>query len=351
MSSSKQCNPLVCRLTVAVAVAALLCAFAPLVVAQGDAISIHVTPAKRSTYSYSNIRYHILPANTVAGQAALAGRRFGSALPPSRLRVAPTTVPAPGFYPDDLVNFGGPVVTNLQSHAVYLNTSYCGTVATCWGNPEKFLSDLGLSTFIHITDQYTGTAGTYSNGTHVNAAFTMYTNMIDESDLFAVVHDSAVKLGTPSGYGHEYHVFLPPGIDTCFDETSICYSPDNPSAFYFCAYHGSLDFSDIGHVLFSVEPSQDVPGCQAAPPNPNSELIDSTNSVLSHELIETITDPDIDAWIANNSLIAAGAEIGDLCEPVGNSSGQFLDSTLVLHGHKYELQLEYSNLYHACSPK
>jgi len=145
--------------------------------------------------------------------------------------------------------------------------------------------------------------------------------------LIAVVHDSAVALGvTSGGYNHEFHVFLPAGIDTCFPGDTVCYSPDNPTTFAFCAYHGSVVFSDIGHVMFSVEPYQNVPGCQAAPPNPNGMLADSTNSVLSHETIETITDPDGDAWIADNSLIAAGAEIGDLCEPTGNDNAQFLDS-------------------------
>lgn len=110
-------------------------------------------------------------------------------------------------------------------------------------------------------------------------------------------------------------------------------------------------FSDIGHVLFSVEPYQNVPGCQAAPPDPNGILQDSTDSVLAHELIETITDPDIDAWISDSSLITSGAEIGDLCEPTGNSNAQFLDSIVWLDGIKYEIQLMYSNHYHACSPQ
>jgi hypothetical protein len=145
-------------------------------------------------------------------------------------------------------------------------------------------------------------------------------------------------------------VFLPKGVDTCFDQTSICYSPDNPSTFFFCAYHGSVSFNDIGHVLFSVEPYQNVAGCQVAPPNPNGILSDSTDSTLSHELIEAITDPDPGSgWVANSSLLESGAEIGDICEPVGNAKFQFLDPVLSLNGHKYEIQLEYSNKYHACA--
>jgi hypothetical protein len=123
----------------------------------------------------------------------------------------------------------------------------------------------------------------------------------------------------------------------------LCYSPDNPANFPFCAYHGSVDFTDIGHVLYTIEPFQDVPGCAVAQPSPNGSLIDSTGSTLSHELMETIADPDGTAWISQSfSLAAFGQEIGDLCiNPFGN------EPTTVLDGTPYEIQLEYSNKFHA----
>ena len=80
------------------------------------------------------------------------------------------------------------------------------------------------------------------------------------------------------------------------------YSPDNPATFAFCAFHASVNFSDVGHVLFTVEPFQNVPGCAVGKPSPNGVLVDSTASVLSHQLIETITDPDGDAWWITNDL-------------------------------------------------
>jgi hypothetical protein len=161
-------------------------------------------------------------------------------------------VPAPGFYGEDLVYFGGKVLKSTIAHAVYVNMSSCGTIATCWGNPERFLSDLSNSHFIHLTDQYLGTTANnrYSVGKAVQATVPLFiSNVVSQADIFAVVHAAAKVHGT--GYGHIYHVFLPKGEDTCFDLTNICYSPDNLPSFFFCAYHGSLDFNDIGHVLIS----------------------------------------------------------------------------------------------------
>ena len=57
-------------------------------------------------------------------------------------------------FPGDVSYGGGAVVTYAQSHAIYMNpvNGNC-TIATCWGDPEGFLSDLGNSDFIHLTDQ------------------------------------------------------------------------------------------------------------------------------------------------------------------------------------------------------
>jgi hypothetical protein len=158
----------------------------------------------------------------------------------------------------------------------------------------------------------------------------------------------AVAKVTGTGYGHIYHIFLPKGVDTCFDLSNVCYSPDNPSSFFFCAYHGSVTFSDIGHVVYTVEPFQNVGGCRVSTPAPNGQLADSTNSVLSHELFEAITDPDLNAWFNQTSLDLAGFEIGDECQPLSNSTGA-LDPTFLINGKKYEVQTEYSNHYHACA--
>jgi len=161
-------------------------------------------------------------------------------------------------YPGDLVFNGGPVVEFAQSHAIYLRPNGICPIAVCWGNPEGFLRDLAHSDLIHVVDQYVGLHADdrYAVGRRAFINFTPQTNPFTDDDMLAFVH--AVASGTgETGYGHIYHIFLPPGADECFDSTfTACYSPDNFDTFVFCAYHGYADFDDIGHVLYSLEPYQ-----------------------------------------------------------------------------------------------
>lgn len=256
-------------------------------------------------------------------------------------------------YPADLTYLGGQVVEYAQSHAVYLLPNGNCPVAQCWGDPEGFLKDLSNSDFIHLVDQYVGLFASrrYTVGTSAKLGYTPPANPLTDDDMLAVVHAVASATGN-TGYGHIFHIFLAPGQDECFDSTfSVCYSPDNYNSFYFCAYHGSVDFSDIGHVLYSVEPFQDVPGCQVRPGTPNGQLVDSTNDTLSHETIETITDPDGDAWWNYTDNVLLGEEIADECAfVVFTPHNAYGDPFVYKIGNKlYATQPEYSNALHGCS--
>jgi hypothetical protein len=251
-------------------------------------------------------------------------------------------------YPADMTFQGGAIVPTMVSHPIYLDPSGACS-GSCWGDPEGFLRDLGRSEFIHVTDAYVGTtaSGRYTVVRGVKSK-TPTGKLLVDSDIQALVHAVAAKTGQ-TGYGHEYHVFLTSGTDECFDNTyTVCYSPDNTATWYFCAYHSSVDFTDIGHVLYSVEPYQNVNGC-AVSSNlaPNGLLTDSTNSVLSHETFETITDPDGTAWWNTTSNALYGAEIGDECS-FEDATG-FFPSLWAVDGKVYSTQPEYVTAKHACT--
>jgi len=298
-----------------------------------------------------NVRVHLRPANTPVGRktSSLAI----STTPTGTANLAPDSG-GPRF-PGDLQFHGGHTVQALQHVAIYLNPNGACTIAGCWGDPEGFLSDLGKSDFIHVVDQYVGSTADdrYTvSSTHVMINYKPNAAPFTDAEMLGVVHAVASALGTPNGYSNEFHVFLPPGQDECFNlGFKVCYSPDDPKTFFFCAYHGSATFSDsVGHVLYSVEPFQGN-GCDSRPGTPNGVIADSTNNTLSHEAIETITDPDLDAWwnSADNGIF--GEEIADECSfLLFTQAGVFFDpSDVTLNGHSYVAQPEYNNAQHACT--
>ena len=294
--------------------------------------------------------YHILPAKTAAGQRT----PLEGPVSQSRTRAMPYVkplagLPRPGFFPADLSVIGSAplVLTSGSSENIYVN---CAD-QSCWGNPEGFLSDLAVSKFIHVVDQYVGSK---KNSRYPLSTTTVLTTgvgtFLTSADIENVVEGAAAlpQVGT----GHIFHVFLPQGTVVC-PETNSCYSPDNPSTFTLCAYHSFVNVNDNTTLLYTVEPFQEVNGCALAPPNPNGQMVDSTNSALSHELFESISDPFPNtrntAWIAENSSPEEGNEMADICHGPGDGAGNtIVPSYLLAPGHTYQTQLEYSNAKHGC---
>lgn len=259
---------------------------------------------------------------TVTGSAAFYMPMAGGSIRPISL---PVNHSGRASHPLDLTNFGGPTVRTASSINIYVNCA-----STCWGNPATFLTQWAPSNFAHLLDQYTGSTASnrYTYGGAVAATYNT-SGTLQDQDIYNIVH--AVAQAHGAGYTHIYHVFLAKGVKQCSVSAGGCYGVNGG----YCAYHGATDYSDIGHTLYSVEGYQGIAGCNV----PDNKLSDDTASTLSHELYETITDPDVQtnaAWYNN-----ANGEIGDECA----SSIGFV----TLSGTQYQLQREYSNKYHACS--
>lgn len=249
-------------------------------------------------------------------------------------------------YPADLRYFGGPLMKTAVEHDVYVN---CKTNdQSCWGKPERFLKNLGTSQLIKLLTQYTkASAGAYTFGEGTPVTYSAFSHYFYDNDLFSILH-SVVKAIGKSGYGDEYHIFLPKGVDNCFDGTSICYSPDVPSTWYFCAYHGEVTFGDVGAVVFSVLPFQNVNvrgvgGCiYPNLPSGYSQLVNSTDSTLAHEMFESITDPNPNTFRTLGWYnIPYNQEIADLCVA--------FPKKMAIGSGKYFIQTMYSNKYHGCA--
>ncbi len=126
--------------------------------------------------------------------------------------------------------------------------------------------------------------------------------------------------------------------------------PGDNSGSSYCAYHNNAGAGDT-QILYGNEPYPPADDCfMGQSPNDNPAA-DVSISVLSHELNETITDPEVNgsgrpAWQDH-----VGYEIGDLCSwefgpPLGStnpSAPQSTEYNQVIGGGHYYLQLEFSN--------
>jgi hypothetical protein len=278
-------------------------------------------------------------ADAAAKSAKLVGMHKLATLP-NRVLTEPsfsaTGVPTTNS-PFDLTYFGGPVLTRATSYNVYVNCST--TPASCWGtgslSPKTFLKDLNASDFIRLVNEYTGSDARGKFPAYELKTSTTFTANSATFDDIEAILISAVGKTKASGYSSIYHVFLPRGTEVCIVD-GVCYSPDHPENWVFCAFHGAVDFLTGEHVLFSVEPYQGVDGCRIPGQTPHG-VIDATASTLGHELLEVITDPDLNAWF--NGLF--GFENADLCSSFATDQQ--------LNGHNYFIQSMYSNKQHACT--
>jgi hypothetical protein len=286
-------------------------------------------------------------AVTAASRAAALNATFRAShkFPVVSARTIPTGFSAssadpPVSSPFDLTYFGGHLLHAATSYNVYVN---CADPIACWGtgrrSPATFLHDLNSDGFIQLMNEFIGTDALHhfpvaELSTTVDSFSTP--NVASVNDILSIVLSAVITTGA-FGYSAVYHVFLPQGTDMCFD-ANTCYSPDNFDTFVFCAFHSSVDFDENTHVLFTLEPYQFVPGCSIPGQAPHG-VIDATASTLSHELMETMMDPDGDAWF--NGLF--GLEGSDMCAALGSNE--------LIGFHEYFVQKEYSNEVHGCTTR
>ncbi len=255
-----------------------------------------------------------------------------------------TRTPNSVIYPADLQYFGGKLLRTARVYNAFVDSK-----ASTYGTPNSFEEHLSYSKMIHITDQYVHTtAGNrYDWAGDLTVNFPLLT-IIGDNDLATIVHTAAAAKG--AGINHIFNIFLPPGAVYCGSgvliPSGLCNANANSPNPAFCGFHEAVSFSDIGEVLFTFEPFADLTFCDVNAvlgnpkgPTPNGIQNDSNYSVLSHELFETITDPEPNSgWFAAN--VGIQDEIGDICA--------YLPEDTNLSGRLYRIQTEYLNTKHAC---
>ena len=192
------------------------------------------------------------------------------------------------------------------------------------------------------------TANIYADNTGYNAC-------VDDDQVQAEVNRVIAAAGLPADLAHIYVMYLPKHVETCFfpgstlTNANACTINHQPSA-AFCAYHSQANvggtiyanmpfpvYESATHFTCANNGRNGFPVLESPNGNPDADTIISTTS---HEVSESITDPEGSAWFDSS-----GFEIGDECNfvfgPTNGVAGKLFNQTL--DGHHYITQEEFSN--------
>jgi hypothetical protein len=213
------------------------------------------------------------------------------------------------------------------------------------------------------------TSNIYSDGSGYSAC-------LDDAQIEAEIQKVVTGLGLPSDYNHEYVMLTPKHVASCFypgstaSKKNICTLTHYPSAGY-CAYHTmfgpNYPFSGTVYAMMPYPIYQSPVGYTCGSDGGGHGIIESPHYVgdqvgkdadvevspLSHEIMESITDPNT----YNGWFDAIGNENGDDCAYVyGEGTGQGGDGSWadvfgqpgyrynqIINGDHWLTQEEFSN--------
>lgn len=255
---------------------------------------------------------------------------------------------SPGCAPIPLQYNGGPVEASGSKNYLIFWEPTGSTVASNYNSTlQQFFGDVGGSSLYGVAHQYYQTAGSsnqnIANSASVGGTWTDTTAYPSNSLSDAQIQNEVTKAITANnwatGVGSEFFVYLAKGENECMSRSTCSFST-------FCAYHGDFT-SGSSTVLYAAMPyaGTDLSGCgiQSGGGTPNGADTDAEISIASHELMETVTDPLLNAWFD-----ASGAEIGDKCAytygPTGSNGAD-----ITINSHPYIVQEEFDNSSLGCS--
>lgn len=331
-----------------------------------------------------------VPAAGAAVLTAGGGARFGvqplsaegDPVAPlaSSVLMAPLARPAQASVDQGIVYHGGPVLHGVTTYAIFWDPDHAFAASTeslVGGFLANVAHDSGGSDDVFsVASQYTDAAGsaqyaqTYG-GSYVDSdpyptsgdcgettpgAPTCVTDSQITGELasFAAAHTLA------TGMGSLFVVLTPDTVVTCMDGGDQC------SNNTYCSLHSytgagsstllyiEIPFTELGSAS-SAKGCQDDGNSLVQAPNQDPGFGDVALKSLSHEMLETISDPLLNAWYDT-----AGNEIADLCNGVTWSPDAFLPveggeaaaGTLwnqTINGAHYYLQGAWSNATGECA--
>jgi hypothetical protein len=234
-----------------------------------------------------------------------------------------------------LTDHGGKVMAGGVKYTnVYWGSYFAGAGASEVTTVDGFMKTVGTSPdFNSVLAQYS------KAGMSIDPA-SFEGHKVITTDPASTIDDTAIQSqiqawiddGTlPAPTGQEiYGLIFPPNVSITLQGSGSCTA--------FCGYHMTFNSTSGQPVRYMVIPHLDCAGCGF-----QSTEMDSKTVVLSHEMSEATTDPDVGLAIATNNNAYLGwyddtnGEIGDIC--AGDP-----DSTMF----GYAVQTEWSNADGAC---
>ena len=261
-----------------------------------------------------------------------------------------------------IIYHGGPVM-----HPVSVYYIYYGAVSTSVQTiMNDFLMDLNAEPPYGVNTTYYDTAPQPSPGPVLptytfNPPTGSKTGVWDHS-VYRDNYSQGTQLGTSSVQNIVANA-LAGGVPGPNGVYVVITSPDVKISGFcksFCAYHNSSSTIVNGSLIryaLVPDPTQKCSGCNGGiaiygdTATPNGDMgADTMTDDLMHELSETVTDPDINAWYTKG-----GAEVADLCNYVYSGSGATVSTGMdrsgntyhynfANHGRRYLIQLIWKNV-------
>ena len=215
---------------------------------------------------------------------------------------------------------GGPVMlgTTNNAYVIWYGTWGSGTTPAII---TDFLTNVGGSPYYNINTTYNNGSVAVSNAVHYAGSTTMSAPLgttLTDADVQGVV-SSAITRGLPSDRNGVYFVL-----------TSSDVKESSGFLTQYCGWHthGTISGTDIKY-SFVGDPTLGMSACAAQTTSPNGNApADAMVSVIAHELEESVTDPDLNAWYDTR-----GYENADKC------AWTFGTTTTLADGSKFNMTL------------
>lgn len=231
---------------------------------------------------------------------------------------------------------GGPVITGTANiYAIFWEPS--NNVAANYNTLIlQYFNDVGSSPLYQIASQYTQSGGGFPSNARLAASWMDGSGYPESPLLDSDIHQEVLRAQQVNGWVSSIHniffVFTGRGEDLCSDSSQVSCTSNMA-----CAYHGFFGNT----TLYAAMPYAASFSCDPGS-SPNGNDADQEINLASHEEMEAVTDPLVNAW-----LDSSGAEIGDRCGwNFGPRNSQGAD--VVWNGHPYIVQQEWDNASSSC---